>query len=139
MYSEECVNTIHPIRVCFAIALSALLSGCDSGPKQYKVSGKVSYQGEPVAEGDIFFAASDGASATAAGKIHNGRYELLTTAGKKTVRITASRETGKIIEGAMDQKFSERVDLIPAKYNTASTLERTVDPSAGLTIDFELE
>ena len=35
--------------------------------------------------------------------------------------------------------FAERIDLIPPKYNSASTLTCAVDPSGKLTIDFELE
>ncbi len=132
--------TIHPLTSTrLAAVLILLLGGCNSGPKLYKVSGGVSYRGEAIAEGVIIFAASDGAGPTAVGNIHNGRYELLTTAGEKKVRITASKETGRILEGAMDQKYAERVDLIPPKYNTATTLVRTVDPSGDLLIGFQLE
>jgi hypothetical protein len=112
------------------------LSGC-GGPVSCHVSGNVSYQGEPIKDGQIIFAAADGLTATAA--IINGGYELDVAPGEATVRITASKETGRMVKGAMGAEIPERIDLIPPKYNRASTLKRTVDAKAEQTLDFELE
>ena len=123
------------------LVISAILLGfigCDTGPKFYPVTGSVSYAGQPVADGEIIFADAAGSGASAVGRIEKGRYTLQATAGENQVRITASKETGRMLEGGMGAKIPERIDLIPAQYNTATTLNRTVDPHA-LTIDFDLK
>ena len=124
---------------CVAALLSAPLCGCGKGPKMHTVTGNVSYQGQPIAEGQIIFSATDGNSPAATVFIENGRYSVVTSAGVKTVRISATKETGRIVEGAMGVKYPERIDFIPPNYNTATTLVRTIDPEGELVIDFQLE
>ncbi len=124
---------------CLLIAGIVSFSGCSREPKQYVVSGEVTYKGQPVAQGEIVFAdAKGGTAATAAGKIKDGRYQIRILPGDKKVRITSTKETGKMLEGAMGAKYPERVDLIPPKYNSATTLTRTITPESGA-IDFRLE
>ena len=122
-----------------AIAGILLLIGCNRGPQPVVVSGKVIYRGEPVREGEIVFADEKSGGPAAVGKIDNGRYRVETLPGEKRIRVTATRETGKIIEGAMGAKYPERVDLIPAQYNTDSTLVRTVKPNEKAVVDLSLE
>lgn len=132
--------TKHKSLWVFACAASlAALPGCGSGPTLYTISGEVTYQGEPVREGQIIFADADGKAPTAHGTIEQGKYTIQTTAGVKQVRITATKETGKMIQGAMDVTYPEIVDLIPAKYNSATTLQNTVEPEGPRVIDFRLE
>ena len=121
----------------FFLAITAC--GCSEGPKQYEVVGSVSYQGQMLTEGTIIFTSQDGSGATAVGNIQDGRYNVAVTAGEKVIRITASRETGRMVQGAMDQSYAERVDIIPAQYNSATTLVCTVDPVVGLEFDFHLD
>ncbi len=116
-----------------------LFPGCSSEPKQYAVTGEVRYLGQPVARGEIVFADANGAGAAAVGKIKDGRYRICMLPGEKKVRITAAKETGKMIEGAMGVKYPERVDLIPPKYNSATTLVLTVEPDGDGVFDFRLE
>ena len=123
----------------YLFAIIAVIVGCDRGPKQYEITGNVSYQGQPVIVGEIILEDLSGVEPTSFSVIENGHYELWTTAGEKRVRITASVETGKMIEGAMDVSYPERVDLIPPQYNTATTLLRTVDPQGDQSIDFHLD
>ncbi|HTN76649.1 MAG TPA: hypothetical protein VL096_15425, partial [Pirellulaceae bacterium] len=61
------------------------------------------------------------------------------TAGEKIVRITARKETGKTTEGGMGVKVPETIDLLPAKYNTNSTLKYSVLPAGQNKADFSLE
>jgi hypothetical protein len=63
---------------------------------------------------------------------------LKATAGPKIVRISATQETGRILEGAMDTKIPEVREIIPEKYNTASQERRTIEPKAQ-EIDFDLQ
>jgi len=114
------------------------LSGCSNKPKEYVVSGEVTYQGQSVVQGDIVFADAKGSAAAAVGKIKDGRYQVRMLPGDKKVRITSTKETGKMLEGAMGAKVPERIDLIPPKYNSATTLTRTITPESS-TVDFRLE
>ena len=124
---------------CLLVVSVFLLPGCSREPKQYVVAGEVTFKGQPVAQGDIVFADAKGSSVAAVGKIKDGRYQVRMLPGDKKVRITSAKETGKMIEGAMGVKYPERIDLIPAKYNSATTLTRTIAPESGSALDFRLE
>lgn len=115
----------------------ALLAGCSNEPRQYDVIGSVTYQGQPIADGQILFE-DEGGSGRWPGVIKNGRYQLRATAGPKLVRLTATKETGRMLEGAMDTKVPERIEIIPAKYNQQSQERRTVE-SKSQEINFDLQ
>jgi hypothetical protein len=119
--------------------LLALLAGCSSEPRQYEVIGVVSYQGQPIADGQIVFEDEAPAQGKWPGQIKDGRYTLKATAGPKLVRLSASRETGKMLEGGMGAQVPERVDILPPKFNTQSEEKRTVAAQEPQTIDFNLE
>lgn len=122
-----------------AAAVLLLLAGCSNEPRQYEVSGAVTYQGQPISEGQILFEDEGPAQGKWLGQIKDGRYKLKATAGPKLIRLSASRETGKILEGAMDTKIPERVDILPPKFNSQSQEKRTVEAQEPQTIDFNLE
>ena len=64
---------------CTTVAF--LTSGCDRGPKLYRVTGTVTWQDKPVEDGQIIFEAEDGQTHPAAGKFQpGGKYELRITA-----------------------------------------------------------
>ena len=113
--------------------------GCNSSQRDVVVTGNVTYQGKPVETGEIVFADATGSAPSAHSQIVAGKYELRTLPGKKQVRITATRETGKMLEGGMGAQVPERVDLIPAQYNTSTTLSANVEPGANPPLDFKLE
>ena len=127
--------------------LLLFMAGC--GPadsKRASVSGRVTFNGEPLAEGAITFtphARNEGPPA--GGTIRDGEYsigyEKGPVIGKNRVEISAFRETGKTITigygpGATD--MAERVETIPAKYNENSELIEDLIPGPN-TIDFELK
>lgn len=114
------------------------------------MSGSVTYEGTPVANGSISFAPSDGVGPTTGGTIENGRYEVdEITSGKKVVQIvgvkviefaTSSAEMeqqakdaagGRVGYGAVDQSD----EISPNAEGNNVTIEIT----AGETYDFELK
>ena len=120
--------------------LFATTSGCGGGgPTKYTVTGGVKFRGQEVADGKIIFAPQDDVGPSSVSDIVQGRYTIETTAGNKIIRVTATKETGRMIKGAMNHTYAETVDIIPRKYNRASTLVRTVDPATDLVINFDLE
>lgn len=116
------------------------LAGCgSSGPATYEVSGSVSFDGEPVAKGEILFRAADGAQATAAGKIADGKYTLRTTPGRKRVEIIATRTITAETPAASGEPAVRAQMFIPAQYNTQSTLSVEVKVENASGVDFALK
>jgi len=120
------------IRVA-AVLLAAAVAGCGGGSA--RVSGVVTLDGAPVEGATVSFtpASGDGGGlGGSAGKTDaEGRYTLRTVVGdrsgaavgKHKVTISKFREDSKSPEG-------KGQDLIPAKFNTGSTLTFDV-PSGG--------
>jgi hypothetical protein len=113
-----------------------VLMGC-GGPTTYQVSGKVTFNGEPIQEGHIAFV-PESPGPGGGGPISNGQYSVRTQAGKNKVQITASKKVplpaGQV--GASGEKEELR-SYIPAKYNANSELK--VDITGSATHDFDLK
>ncbi|MCC7336141.1 MAG: hypothetical protein IT422_13660 [Pirellulaceae bacterium] len=137
-------NTL-PTLGCF-VFLSIVLVGCNSqnyeGEKRYPLSGKVTYNGEPVDRGNIsFLPMNPDSQRVAGGKIEDGAYsfeeEYGANAGQYKVEIRWQKKTGDTFTDAFGNVDDVRVEAIPAEFNTATTL--TADIGAGKTYDFDLE
>jgi hypothetical protein len=150
------------------LPLTATLAGCGSDDglgKRFPVSGKVTYNGSPLAKGRISFVPEDskepGVGAT--GTIENGEYTLMTggdndgaRAGKYKVTITAKEdamEKAKALfakankgndPGYLPGRFSAMAEadaksLIPTGYGDTRTTNLTAEVKDGSNkIDFEL-
>jgi hypothetical protein len=121
-----------------AICLAGLLVCGGCGRKEmFAVSGKVTFDGEPVSNGEIQFLPPIGEKgAPVAGRVENGQYHLLSKAGPKRVSIRAARVMGTAVPNAMGAAF---VDYIPAKFNSESTLTAEVQPSDDNQFNFDLQ
>jgi hypothetical protein len=111
------------------------LVGCNRTAARYPVSGAVSWNGEPIQEGDIIFEPEDANQLPEAGKVVNGRYEIKVTAGRKKVRLYASREKPTASK-AMGP--GERESIIPPDYNARSSVTADVTPTGPNRFDFHL-
>lgn len=123
-----------------AACLTALAAGCgNSGQKLHKVSGKVTFEGEPVQEGQVVFKRTTDQKEWS-GAIKSGSYELNCEEGDMKVQIVAS----KTIEGKFDttsnpgHKEPLRTMYIPKKYNSETTLTAKVD-AATTNVPFDLK
>jgi hypothetical protein len=127
-----------------ALAVSAL--GCGSGSDRVAISGKVTFDGQPVDKGQIVFA-PQAAGFTAVAPIIAGAYAIPADKGASpgaayTVRITADRSTGRKIQapgyaaGDPPQEVFEQ--YIPAKYNESSELQLDVGAESEFVKDFDL-
>jgi hypothetical protein len=142
--------------VCAAL-LGCLMLGCSGGDVS-TLSGTVNFEGQPLAEGNLRLMPADGATGHGAGaKIVNGSYDIPAsgglTPGKYSVMISATRaataaEAAARMDGGQgksdpDEEEGEgdappQVQLIPAKYNVATTLTVTIEKGAN-TEDFDLQ
>jgi hypothetical protein len=125
-------------RVRYALPLLGLLvaSGCaEQGEPLYPVSGEVTFEGEPLAEGTIAFVPIDGRSPHAT-PITAGKYEVELPAGPQKVVIEASRFIGpedKVMG------LRPREQFVPDKYNIESTLQVEVKSDQANEFNFPLK
>ncbi|WP_020472584.1 hypothetical protein [Zavarzinella formosa] len=115
-----------------------LASGCNSGPedKRSEVTGKVTYNGSPLAEGTITFDSGDGAVPGSA-EIRDGAYKIAAKPGKNKVVIRAFKIDPTIKANDPVRPVDNRVNYIPAIYNDKSTLVADVSDSKK-SFDFDL-
>jgi hypothetical protein len=123
-------------RALVATALLVSLVGCSgfTAPKTLPVTGSVTWNGAPLADGDILFVPSDPGQVPTSGKIVDGTFEMDARPGSNKVEIRASRP-GKF-EPAMGS--TALVPFIPANYNRKSTLKAEVGPDLPNQFTFDL-
>ncbi|WP_428304062.1 hypothetical protein [Lacipirellula sp.] len=136
-------NVAHAQRLasmlCVLLALSAI-TGCNSaGSGRAAISGKVTFDGQPLKSGEIVFE-PQGTGRLGIAQIIDGAYQMPAqqgpTPGKYLVRITANRPTGKAASPAADPSGRSTgvayEQYIPVKYNEKSTttVEVTAEPTA---------
>lgn len=136
-----------PTALTSVIALLLMVFvGCgpDTGGR-VGVSGEVTYQGQPLQNGTIQFVSTDG-SQMAGGTISEGHYEIPAEQGllpgEMTVRISSASETSSPppAEDAPGDPaaFAPREELIPAEYNSQSTLKTTITSDGPNTFDVDI-
>lgn len=158
------IQMLSKIKVAvFAIASLALIQGCGSGEDVGTVSGTVTLDGVPQPSLIVTFVPQAGGQTAIGRTDENGKYELYrrgekgAVVGIYTVNITSVKEataaptqndsemrsdSDAYLQQAMgsnasDYSQAKTKEKIPSKYNTGSTLSRTVD-SGSNTIDLEL-
>ena len=134
--------------------LAAVVIGCGSGGdglQRVMLSGAVTYQGEPVADGSVLFAPCDGTvGSSMAVKIVDGRYRADSNGGVPVgnyrVEILAYRKNvggrqhvGPPPPGGSTDHADAPQQYLPEKYNVKSQLKTTVEAgSKSVTQDFAL-
>lgn len=109
--------------------------GCDSGPRLYEITGKVTFDGTPVAKGDITLRPEKTSTAPQGATIKDGSFQMKANEGKYKVEIISTRIVpGK--KGPMGEDAIE--EFIPEKYNTKTTLGAEVKSSGRNEFIFEL-
>jgi hypothetical protein len=132
--------------VLLLVSLFGTVPGC--GSKFSSAEGHVSFDGQPIQEGTISFDPVDGQVASAGCAIQGGEYKIdRILPGKKIVRITAQKKTGRKVPlstimpasmcppGAMTDEI---VKYIPACYHEQSELTAEVT-SGRNTFEFDLK
>ncbi len=124
-----------------AVLVAAPLAGCgrSSGLDTHPVTGKVTFEGQAIQEGQIVFRSLGTDPRAFGGAIKDGQYRLDAVVGNMKVEVRASRLVpGKFDESNPGEKVPVGEMYIPAKYNSQSEL--TAEVKAGKNeIDFELQ
>jgi hypothetical protein len=125
-------NTIKLAAGLFAAVVLLALAGCGPGiGGRYPASGTVTLDGQPVHEGTIVFVPEEEGKIKAGGPIENGRYDIPAKfglhPGEHKVEIRWLKPTGrKLMVDDVPQPVDERAEVVPAEYNTNTTLTATV-------------
>ncbi len=119
--------------VCMLFLASIAGCGGDSGPSKSAIKGKVTYNGEPIAEGDISFSPTVNADGIpTATPIRNGNYETDSrfgiAAGTYKVSIVAYKKKDNVKNELGEARpdptgILSREQILPEKFNTKSELE----------------
>jgi hypothetical protein len=117
-------------------ALFALLCGCGhAGPKLYPVSGTVTLDGQPLADGTVYFKIID-AGLIVSMPVKEGKFAGAATEGKHRVEVVAYRLIP--VTGEMGGEVQQ--SQIAPRFNSASTLTADVAPKAeGNVYEFKVE
>lgn len=126
-------------RLSWLLSVAVMCSvGCgESGPERIGLSGEVSYNGEPIEDGEIAFHPVDGTEAPPTSTlIMDGKYklppkwELVPGTYKVMVRsYRISASDGKLPGSTLDRPpppggIEVKDQLLPEKFNTKSTIEK---------------
>lgn len=125
-------------RVWLFLSVVALVAGCGGdGLTRGTVSGKVTFDDQPVAKGTIVFTPTGGTKGPMAmAEIANGEYAIIKNSpvvGKHLVKIQGFRDTAK--KDARGEVIGEQ--FIPPKYNDQTTLTADIAKGAN-NRDFKL-
>jgi hypothetical protein len=112
---------------------------CKRGEKGTMITGQITMDGVPVAQGLITFVPADGKTANASAAIKDGTYKVKAVPGSMRVQISSPKVTGK--RKAYDDPNAPMIDNleegIPARYNASTTLTAEIQPGANI-IDWPL-
>ena len=133
-------TTLTAVVVLFGCGLVLTAGGCRRGDGRVKVSGTVTYKGQPLDQGRIEFEPTGGEAFFTGAIIDNGAFNVPPDSGlqpgKYRVRIYSSdfpKAPKDPLHLAPDELPKER---IPAQYNTASVLTAEVTADGPNTFTF---
>lgn len=123
----------------------AVSGGCSEQVTRVSLSGTVSFDGEPIEDGQIAFEPL-GEGKMEFGIITKGEYtipkEFGLVPGKYLVRITGNRPTGKKAEPSPFLKEGDSLEIyeqyIPLEFNTGSKLKVKIEAERELQKDFAI-
>jgi hypothetical protein len=129
--------------VCLCAAIGACSKAEYSGAQRFGLSGKVTYEGQPIDVGSIAFLPQAPDQRVSGGYIMDGQYSVPeaqgANAGKYRIEIRWQKLTGKKTRDPHSEDVTEqRAEGLPAKYHKDSEL--TVEVSENqTTFDFDLK
>jgi hypothetical protein len=114
----------------------AVLFGCDksSGPKPVPVSGTVTLDNRPLAEGTVYFKTA-ATGATDALPVKDGKFEGSAEVGERRVEVTAYKTQIQDLNG---MKGEIKESLVGPRFNTNSTLTASVKADGPNTFKFDV-
>lgn len=126
---------------CWSVVLLGVASaGCGGGAKpdgKSEFQGTVSWNGAPLAKGNVTFYGDKGA--TDAADIREGAFTIRTTPGTKSVSVTAEKELGTPPPTErIPNPSSVRFQYLPREINADSKLKQTLSAASKEPLKIEL-
>lgn len=126
----------HWFSLVVLLVLSVAMGCSERGPRTYPVRGTVTYDGQPIADGDILFVPEDASLGPEGGKILAGNFQLVSKAGKCKVQISVL-DIGPDTEWVMGSPIA--ANYIPRIYNEETTLTAEVVAGGANEFSFDLQ
>lgn len=127
------------MRILSVLALTVLVGclGCGHGDGKFLLEGTATWNGEPIADGDLELQPADGKGQIDGAEIKNGRFKLLTSAGPKKVSVFARKQVG-MTEPTERIPNPEPIQhqFLPLKFNDRTEIEREVKSGEKLALEF---
>ena len=115
------------LRYLLVLSLLLALVGCQPSDGLTEISGQVLLDNVPVEKGTIKFDPADGQGPSAEEKIIAGEFKGRVAPGKKKVQIYGYKKVGEYHVTGPDSPLMDKLEqIVPAKYNEATTLEETI-------------
>ncbi len=127
-------------RLVLLLLTSLLAIGCNSGDKnpRYKVTGKVTYQGQPVEEGMITFENPEAGQANSSPLGSGGNYSLDLPAGAYKVSVAPPQVEAKGTGDSPPDMVPKKVNNIPNWVQETAALSAEVAKDKR-SFDFDLK
>jgi len=139
MKSQRAAKALQRITCLPLLAAGLGLAGCNAGaqtePPRYPVSGTVTLDGAPLAEGKVNFISPDQGAIDSL-DIREGKFAGQAQAGDRRVEINAYRVEIANKDGMTSESQTE---LIPPEYNKQSKLTATVTREGPNTFTFDVK
>jgi hypothetical protein len=113
-----------PAFALFCAVAAIAIAGCGpTGPRKIKISGVVTLDGSPLADGNVIFIPLDPALGAAGGSIAAGGFTIEVYPGPHRIEVYADKKESRPI-GPNDppELGFTLTSLIPVRYNKKSTL-----------------
>jgi hypothetical protein len=126
-------------RLMIALGLALALAGCGDG--KGSVSGTVTLDGKPVADGAVTFVKTEGEQVREGAVIKAGAFVAKMPPGKYRIELTGKKSAGTRVQKGFDGKdetIEMTEELFPERYNVKSELIRDI-PAGGSTLELKLE
>ena len=124
---------------CLLAIIPAAAAGCGDGkthPTLADVSGTVTLDGKPLADGEIAFVVTGEAPANI--PVKDGAFSGKAFSGKNRVEVRATKTLPKSPK-ALPTDEAPKMNLIPDRYNIRSTMETTVNAGGAKDLKFEVK
>ncbi len=126
----------------WTIALTLLLVACGCGPSApelYDVTGTVTFDGQPVTDGEIILFPIEAGQTPDAGPIKDGKFAFKARPGEKKVDIQAVRkDPTKTVPDPVTGTRPALESYIPERYNTKTELTVEIGPGQD-PLEFDLK
>ncbi|MCA9189227.1 MAG: hypothetical protein R3E01_21630 [Pirellulaceae bacterium] len=131
MVKRQCIQGANAWLAHIAVftAFCLAISGCGSNGAA-TVEGKVTWEGQPLTEGNVRFVPADGKGQTASADVKDGAFTIAVPPGQWRVEFSAPKVVGKIkmIDAPDAPTVDDVRELLPPMYNVQSKLTADVQP-----------